>query len=368
MQRHPGEMTIFAKFLRNHILGDKGRHLFSLLNALVGAGHRVLLFDDKTEAELGTYGVMARQLPGVELTKKAPENVTDMVYLFDDEEDSIGRRGWLKKIRVGFDIFSHYWLRSPVIMPFSLHPVHTGPELALRLSRLRDSAPAMRVFFSGEVEGYTRSRVRYPKAKLPRAAIIAAIVQRMGDQTVYVREQTALDALRMGPYARKCIIADTRYARVRESEWLDVLASADFFLAPPGIVMPMCHNAVEAMAVGAIPITNYAEWFTPRLEHGRTCIAFDDERDLVEKVRLALEMGSEQVAEMRRRVADYYDAHLSSRSFAEDLLSRPGRRLELLMISGRYVAANADRLGRFSVLLRDRPEGGLFGWLRTLGG
>jgi hypothetical protein len=367
MYRHPSETVIFAKFLRNLILGDKGRHLFSLLNAMVSTGHRVLFFDDKSETELGTYGLMARKLPGVELTTEVPEVVADMICLFDDEDDSIGRREWLKKIRVGFDIFSRYWLRNPVIMPFSLHPVHTGPELPRRLSRLRNSVPAMRVFFSGEVEGYTQSRIRYPRAKLPRAAIIDTIVQRMGGQTVYLREQAALDALLMGPYARKCIIADTRYARVQESEWLDVLASADFFLAPPGIVMPMCHNAVEAMAVGAIPITNYAEWFSPRLEHGRTCIAFDDERDLVGKMRLALDMTPDEVAEMRRRVAEYYDAHLSSKSFVGKLLSRPGRRDDLLMISGRYVAANADRLGRSSVLLRERPDGGLLARLRALG-
>ena len=43
--------------------------------------------------------------------------------------------------------------------------------------------------------------------------------------------------------------------------------------------MPMCHNIIESMAVGVIPITNYPEWFDPDLEHMKNCIVFDDQKD-----------------------------------------------------------------------------------------
>lgn len=368
MQAQPTRAPVFAKFLRDSILSDKGRHFYSLLYAFAASGHPVLLFDNKSEGELGTYGLMARKLDGVLPTREVPEVSTDKIYLFDDEDPSVGRQRWLKKVKVGFDIFSPYWLRDPIVMPFSLHPVHTGRDLPQRLSRLRDSRRSVRVFFSGEVEGYTQNRIRYPTAKLPRATVIDTIVQQMGDDAVDVRDQAVLDGLPAGPYLHKCVVADTRCVRVREQEWLDFLAGADFFLAPPGIVMPMCHNAVEAMAVGAIPIINYPEWFGPRLEHLRNCIAFDDERDLVDKVKLALGMDPAQVLAMRRQVIEYYETHLRSDAFVADLMAKPGRKHELLMISGRYVAANAARLGKSSVLLRDRAGGGVMARLPRMGG
>jgi hypothetical protein len=98
-------------------------------------------------------------------------------------------------------------------------------------------------------------------------------------------------------------------------DWLDTVSKSDFFLCFSGVELPMCHNAIEAMAVGTIPIISYADWFFPALEHKKNAIVFKDEKDLVEKVNEVFQMPQEQIAEMRRNVLKYYETHLSAESF-----------------------------------------------------
>jgi len=133
---------------------------------------------------------------------------------------------------------------------------------------------------------------------------------------------------------------------------LETLSRCDVFLAPPGVFMPLCHNAVEAMAVGCIPLTNYADWFTPRLMHMRNCIEFTDEDDLVEKAKMVLKMEPERLAAMRANVIDYYDRFLDPDRFLDRLVAHPARTLTVFMITERR--SIWERVGEDSVLLADR--------------
>ena len=49
----------------------------------------------------------------------------------------------------------------------------------------------------------------------------------------------------------------------------------------------MCHNAIEAMAVGTVPVLEYASLFSPPLEHGVNCIdlsSFEDIDDAIKEI------------------------------------------------------------------------------------
>jgi len=348
----PRKPIVFAKFVGRDILDEQGRLLFALLNAFATSGHSTMLFDSLPADRMGRYAVMAKQLPGVVETTTVPDQSREMYYLFDHEDRTIGRRDWLKKIRVGFDIFSRFWLRRPILMQFPVHPVHAAPDLRRRLLPLRSRPRSMRAFFSGEMLGYTVNRITYPKAKLTRLEIVEVARELSGDRTVFVQQQSEFDRMLAGGFVDKCVILDTSRFRVPDHAWLDVLSRAEFFLAPPGIVMPMCHNSVEALSVGTIPIINYPEWFEPRLEHLRNCIAFDDRRDLTAKLASIFAMGPAAIATMRQEAIRCYDAHLSSESFTAKIEARPERSIEVLMILEEYVRKNAGRLGAGSVLLR----------------
>jgi hypothetical protein len=162
------------------------------------------------------------------------------------------------------------------------------------------------------------------------------------------------------------VILDTTALRVPDEDWLTVLSKVDFFLAPPGIVMPMCHNSIEALAVGAVPVINYGEWFHPKLESMRNCVAFDDQESLIHGLEAVLAMEEAPIAEMRKQAIAYYDAHLSIESFMASIESRVERKIEVLIITERYVAQNAHRLRGSSLLMRGPPNRSVLGRLLAL--
>jgi Exostosin family len=344
--------VVFAKFVNDEILGEMGRLLFSLLNVFVVSGYHIRLADNLPPAKLDKYGQMARSLQSVTLTDAVPSETSGMIYLFDEEDRTVGARAWRKKIQVRFDVFSPYWFTQPMLMPYPVHPVHTGPDLRDRLQKYRASERKMRVFFSGDREGYVRNRIRYPKPKLARLDVINAILQGMDEKVLLVQDEANLDSACSRGYVNKCLIMDQSQSRIDQTRWLQTLATSDFFLCPPGFVMPMCHNTVEAMAVGAIPIINYPEWFDPHLEHRKNCIVFDDKVDLLDKLNEVLQMDGNEIARMRREVADYYDNRLAPESFVRRIESSKRDKVVVLMITDANVTKHASRLNARSVLMR----------------
>ena len=358
--------AVFAKFLKNAILGEMGRLLFSLLNAFAVSGYHIRLLDNLPRAALDKYGRLGCSLEHVTLTDAVPSDTSQMIYLFDEEDRAIGAREWRKKVQVRFDVFSSYWFAQPILMPYPVHPVHAGLDLRDRLQKCRLAEKKMRIFFSGDREGYTKNRIRYPKPKLPRLDAINAILKEMGDEALLVRGEENLRSICASGYVKKCLIMDQDQFRIHETDWLGTLATSDFFLCPPGFVMPMCHNAVEAMAVGAIPIINYPEWFDPRLEHLKNCVEFDERADLLGKLNQVLRMDTEQIAWMRQRVIDYYDTFLAPESFIRRIEASERGKVIVLMITDANMSRNASKLNSRSVLIRGTSAPEIGRWLGRL--
>jgi hypothetical protein len=241
--------------------------------------------------------------------------------------------------------------------------LHNGPDLEQRLQQCRASEKKLRVFFSGDTKNYGRNRIRYPQAKLPRLEVINTLLERMGDDVILVKDLSALSELHGSAYTNKCVIVDTSKTWINDREWLRNLAKADFFLSPPGIVMPMCHNIIEAMAVGTIPITNYPERFDPKLTPMENCLAFDEKVDLIDIIRHALALSADQIAKMRMNAISHYEAHLRARAFTRVLESHPHRKIIVLIYTEGNVARNWAKLNKRSILMRGTTSARDKGWI-----
>jgi hypothetical protein len=93
--------------------------------------------------------------------------------------------------------------------------------------------------------------------------------------------------------------------------WLTELGKADFFLCLPGSHMLMCHNAIESMSAGCVPILCYENWFFPNLAHGVNCLSYRDLNGLKFAIKTALTMREDEVAALRLQVMDYYERYLN---------------------------------------------------------
>ena len=355
MNTDPELRVVFARFTDEDILDEMGRLLFSILNIFATNGYQVRLFDNIDFSALDKYGQLVPSMNNLTLVNKLPDDSTQMLYLFDKEDKSCSHLRWKKKVQVKFDIFSSYWFTDPVFMPYPLHPLLSGADLPQRLEKLRKNKKRLRIFFSGDTKGYTRNRIHYPNTKLPRLEVIETILEKLADRTIHVKDEAVLNKLFADNFHNNCVIVDTGKFWVDPADWLPHLSKADFFICPPGYCMPMCHNVVEAMAVGAIPIINYPEWFNPSLRHMDNCIVFDDKNDLVRKINDILGMDKQQISEIRDRTIDYYENYLNPRIFINDIESRKGNKVTALMITDKNTRKNASRLNKRSVLVTGKP-------------
>jgi hypothetical protein len=342
---------LFAKFNGPELFLEQGRLIFSVLHAFAIGGVKIHLFDNFTDKQLDKYGKLVYDIKGLTPTKTVPANPAQFLFLYDKPDELLHKHIWSKAVQVRFDMFSSFLTSNPIIMPFPMHPVHSGTT-AHDLERLRTRERQLRIFFSGDTNGYGREWVHYPKTKMPRLPIVNCIKERLSDSLVVVHDISVLDGFKRKGYSRKCVITASSEVRTADADWLATLAQADFFLSPPGIVMPMCHNIIEAMAVGTIPITNYPEWLDPHLENMKNCIVFDDCDDLIAKLRQALAMEPHEIVRMRANVIDYHDRHLRPQTFADRVQGSPDKYVPILIYTERNMARYAKKLGRHSILMQ----------------
>lgn len=347
---------LYAKFLGDEVSGERGRLLFSVLNPFSIRNYQIALSKINAPDPSERIGQLTLALDNLSIDDAIPENTEDYYYLFDKEDRACAGKKWKKKIQVKFDIFSSYrFKKKPILMPYPIHPVHWGhhgKEMSAVLDRLRRNEKKTRIFFSGDTKGYKRPKTTYPDVKLSRPEIIRALIHNLPNSSSVIDDYSGLSALLHGEYINKFVVLDTSKLWVDDSVWFDYLSASDFFLSPPGICMPMCHNVIEAMALGVIPIINYPEWFSPTLEHMSNCIVFGSIEDLCAKVNEVLEMGEEDIAELKMRVISYYEKHLRPEAAVHKVEANLSRKVQLLMITERYVNQNFSKLGGGSILMR----------------
>jgi hypothetical protein len=362
---------VFAALTGDEILREGGRLPYSLLYPFVAAGYEVWVFGDLEERLLTFYKCdeaslpqtarLTLAMPDVRFTHKIPENAGEFIYLFDHPLRVAKKLPWRKRVRVRFDLFSAYRLRAPIIAPYSMHPAQTRWAQPENLKRLRGARRRMRAFFAGDSNGYVREWVHFPSPKLPRFEVLKTLKERIPDDVVLVKGRAEIERLCGSGHVQKFVLSDSG-SGIAPEEWLPTVADADFFLCPPGIVMPMCHNVIEAMAVGAIPLISYPEWFHPNLEHLTNCIAFGGKDDLVKKMRLALSMPQPQVEKIRARVIDYYESRLRPEAVIGAIEARPERDVTVLIYTELNMAENSGKLSRRSIVMKGPDAGGPLRW------
>lgn len=272
-----------------------------------------------TYGSLGDFFLRLRGVP----TGAAPTAQTVVSQRAEDLTPSFRRR-----IRLDDDYFAEE-PDGAVTMPYFCHPDFYRLRLHEAVPALRVGERTVRVFFAGTADDAKYDRqFAFPLAT--RGAILRAVTAALADELTTARTRSALAAARDGGAQRLlfALSGDTDDTTDRHlmtpAEYIALMARSDFFLAPPGWVMPHCHNIVEAMSVGTIPITNYGGYLAPSLEDGVTCLAFDTAEGAVAAVRRALAMPPAEVAAMRASVVRYHDEHLAAPAFRRRLDRQPG--------------------------------------------
>ncbi len=172
-----------------------------------------------------------------------------------------------------------------------------------------DAARQRGVFFFGNMDpvAYSKPEIAAVFGCFHRARTLALVRAHF---QLYIHEPHKLDETHVHG-DRYIVLSGRQHQYLQPTELLSVLARFDLFLAPSGVSMPLCHNLVEALCAGCIPILQHAHLMEPPLQDGVDCFTFRTEEDLVRILKEVPTMDPAKILSMRKNVLSYYRHHLT---------------------------------------------------------
>lgn len=343
------EADIYVSIKNKVFLGDAGRYLYLLLRLLSLANKKVVFLNNSNFVyykRMGKYGRQIYDLEDLLFMRRPPHNVQNKILICDRANSKLDRKPWGKKICLDFDISQPLAVQSKKsqnpnfwMMPFPMHPNTYTKNLQQCLPRLRATPRQVKALFAGNLNPdlYSDSNqfaVLNRFHILKRGPIIKAVLSRLPESSMLIENREQKDTALSGEFVNQCLLFNSKSYRIPQAHWLQTIAQSDFFICAPGAHIPLCHNAVEAMAVGTIPLINYPSWFCPSLQHLHNCVEFKSEDDLIEKVKLILAMEPDQISELRKNVISYYETHLCPKRFIKNLLGSDEEQTTLYLNTG----------------------------------
>jgi len=200
---------------------------------------------------------------------------------------------------------------SQLIMPYFAHPEFYRKGLHLKASGFQSGSRPYRIFFCGSVlkEEYSRD---FHFHILNRYEIMDYISSHFADHITHSMERTVKPIVFLITNDPRDTV---RKHQLAPAEYFQALKRADFFIAAPGCKMPHCHNIIEAMTAGAIPITNYAHVMHPPLQNGVNCLSFTDYESLSQALTRAMSMSAEVVDLLRKGTLNHHQNYLKPSAF-----------------------------------------------------
>lgn len=241
-------------------------------------------------------------------------------------------------------------LPSSYLFPYGPHPNNLIMQPTVSANAVADLhiRRAIRVFFSGQLltaSDHDHLLIEREFGVPCRKTILSALKRRYPSAVWIDTYDKRLEFERYNFRTDIALCVATFKGDPRN--WFADLSRADFFLCPPGSHMLMCHNSIEAMSVGCIPIICYENWFSPNLIDRVNCLVYRDTEGLYAAVEAAIAMPKEEVVILRAGVLSYYKRHLFVKDAAERVFGRWHNYLDMTVYINQedcenYAAAGAD--------------------------
>lgn len=322
-----GDQVVVCDFSSMAIDAVGGRYYAGMVRDFIAAGYfPVFVAHRTTVSSFVTKGKKSMLLEKRHGVIRSLDELREPYFLITDSSKPAPAQA-SKVIRM---IYEHRLCKSAEDMelPFFVHP-YVGARIKLPHPYRIEETRKARIFFGGNTSEhrYSKNVIGENYGMLTRREMLGITIETAGDGIHRPKDAVAwLASDDFHPF----VMFETQTGGIPRDRWIDALASSDFFLACPGTDMPMCHNLIESMAAGAVPILQYAAYLPVPLQNGVNALTFTDAASLREAVKTALAMSPDEVIRMRRNVHDYYHEHLAPGCFARRLLGDPATRRNLL--------------------------------------
>lgn len=324
----PGEPIVCFDLANQAIDAVGARYNFSLIRDVIDAGYfPVFVAHRGTLSSFGTSGIKSLLLTERLGVIKSLRELKEPFRLITDRNAAAPANA-TQVVKVSYE---HRLCSSPTDVAF---PVFVHPKLTVRatvpLEYDTRAARSARLFFGGNTDGktYDKDVLRDFYQMLTRREMLAVASEAIGPENIHRPKDCTiwLPSTDFHPF----VLCEKPF-KIPQEFWLEAMGKADFFLACPGVGMPLCHNLIESMAAGTVPILQYARYITPELIDGVNCLGFHDEASLHQVLKRILEMSQEEIVTLRANVRAYYEQYLATGRFAKRLLGSPHPRQTLLL-------------------------------------
>ena len=316
------------------------RYFYCLVKFFDIAGYRIVLrFRPRLLLNLRNYNDLLYGIRGLKIAFSAPAEpgitITDRAGLAEKGSALLIDTDYLAKNKGpgGF------------VFPYSMHPLvyHTGTHE--NVAGMREGRRNIRLFsYFANLANYRRNEMETLFGKMDREKVAEAVLAYPDPEALEILSEQA-DLAKLGMEGLMLAVATD--LRIPFEDWLPTLSRASFFIAAPGVLMPYCHNLIEAMAVGTIPIIEYPEMFDPPLTDGVNCLAFRGAEALTDRIRDALGMDEDRIKEMSDAAAAYYDRYFEPAAAVRRLEARLPELDRIYLLAGHLsvekLKSSADR-------------------------
>ena len=333
-----------------HLMDDRlyrdgdgsGRYAYLIMNLFSEGGYSVFFYKYLNFAGfmgLGRYGRFSYFVKTLKFISRLPDDTENYIYAFDNIDAGILDKAWEKRIYVNVLKPAYCKISEVIWIPYFFHPYMYKLKQDKRILGMRKTPKKIRAFFGGNttIKYYNNPALRSCYGQMSRSEGVNALME-LGDKAKLInRTADYRKVLNGASYRNECFIFKTdRAGFIRHEEWTRGVVASDFFVCLSGTDLPMCHNAIESMAVGTIPIISYSDWFFPSLEHKKNAIIYTDKADMILKIKEVFEMKKDEIQCMRENVLQYYDTYLVSGRFIQNV-ERTGRDDATIMLHPRLV-------------------------------
>jgi hypothetical protein len=295
-------------------------YYFTLISQFLEAGYQILFVDDLKK--IGQFQKKLHLLfenSMVTIVRK-PNNSENTIFLTNVNPKLFSDLKFKSTLVVDFDYFSPKNDSNHFKLPFMLHPDAFLIKKKEDINQYRNTTRKSRILFAGNVDAYSYDNpiLRTAFNVMNRFELIEFLKTNVSPSLYF--EIDEINSYFEQAYNQKLVFRTfewnsngqrkNMHRKTAFNLWYDLISSADFWLCCPGVSMPHCHNVVEAMMLGTIPILEFDQMFEPQLEDGVNCIIFKGEQDLLQKINRILELPHNEIIKMRQNVSDYYDKHI----------------------------------------------------------
>jgi hypothetical protein len=324
-ERREGERIVCCDFSNPAMDAVGGRYSFGLVRDLIDAGYfPVFSVHRNTLSTFGTSALKSLLLHERLGVIRSLDDLDEPFYLITD--DPTVSPPFAEKIVVVDYAWRICEKPDEIAFPFFVHP-----WIASTKAPSRSESRVARLFFGGNTEEgkYDSPVIRKTYGMLTRREMLAVATEVIPPASIHQPQNAAewLASREFHPF----VFCETQHCKIPPDRWLEALGRADFFLACPGVGMPLCHNLVEALAAGCVPILQYGAYLTPPLQDRVNCLAFHDAQSLNKVLNSIISMPDREISAFRTNVRAHYNAHLAPGRFAQRLFTGPHRRRVLLL-------------------------------------